>query len=225
MAAERRAARSCSSAYRKGDWRRQPLAAQPRDDLLSAAAWAPGMHVQCAFHTVPILETRRTQDAGADESKRGEEGTHPPTDRSSPFLAKHLPFTSTQDDCFRTQSSYNIYKTREEKAKCLHIYNLQCVISRTQESGSLSMNTPAPRKKGLALAGWHLLESEFRARVPQSTVAFLGVREKGRKQSSPSTPSCQLKSCLRRLALLRTRRRAGLRSPVLRLKSDEKSRM
>ena len=40
-----------------------------------------------------------------------------------------------QDDCFRTQSSCRVYKTREEKAKCLHIYNLQCVISCTQESG------------------------------------------------------------------------------------------
>lgn len=32
----------------------EPLAAQPRDYLLSAAAWAPGRHVQRAFHTVTI---------------------------------------------------------------------------------------------------------------------------------------------------------------------------
>lgn len=72
MAAEHRAAWSCSPTYRKGDWRRQPPAALPRNYLFSAAAWAPGMNIQCAFHTVTILETRCTQDAGADETKRGE---------------------------------------------------------------------------------------------------------------------------------------------------------
>ena len=36
---------------------------------------------------------------------------------------------------FRTQSSCSVYKNRREKAKCLHIYNLQCVISCTRESG------------------------------------------------------------------------------------------
>lgn len=67
-----RAAWSCSPTYRKGDWRRQPPAALPRNYLFSAALWAPSMNVQCEFHTVTILETRCTQDAGADESKRGE---------------------------------------------------------------------------------------------------------------------------------------------------------
>ena len=47
-------------------------AALPRTYRFSAAAWAPGMNTQCDFHTVTTLETRCTQDAGADETKRGQ---------------------------------------------------------------------------------------------------------------------------------------------------------
>lgn len=43
----------------------------------------------------------------------------------------------------------------------------------------------SPRKKVLALTGWHLLASQGRVRVSQRDVASLEVHEKGWRQSSP----------------------------------------
>lgn len=40
-----------------------------------------------------------------EQERRGEERTHPPTDPSSPFLTKHLPFISTQVNPSRTGSA------------------------------------------------------------------------------------------------------------------------